>query len=412
MPATELRGAVQPRISPETRENMLSSLFGIDASNADHDDTVTLIVCACLFGLTAILLVYCWCNYNYRPIRAKNLVWTTLIYLSTVLWFIGDITTNQHVRLVGVWSHCKVWILWFRVLFTYVFASMTIVRFYALDRVFNQKKPFTARSSIISFAAVVVFNVTYCLVNQLISDSLTVGYVPSLEACNITMAFRIAALVVQWILWTGCGVLIFRLRNIQSSFNEFYESIAIFAVIIGLLLETTVTNLHFEYYIFEKKRRIEKTVVDVVAGTLVVWFFIGYPVFMSIFHRKEYEQMWLERLAKDGPSNTYNISSNPNGTTAYAKMNDFGDSGFNNSHMDFDKNDMMHSGYPDASHRPFDNPDPLDIESTLNTQAPYNDNLLPIALRNNMHIHTPVLNTPTMFSSGYMDPAPDGRHVL
>ncbi|KAJ2584594.1 hypothetical protein IWW49_004972, partial [Coemansia sp. RSA 1797] len=129
-----------------------------------------------------MLLVYAWCNYNYRPIRAKNLTWTTLIYCATVLWFIGNLVTNNHVRLVGVWSNCKLWILWFRVLFVYVFATMTIVRFYALDRVFNQKKPFTRRSSLISGAVVIVFNVTYCLVNQLISSSLTLEYVPDLEA--------------------------------------------------------------------------------------------------------------------------------------------------------------------------------------------------------------------------------------
>ncbi|KAJ2789046.1 hypothetical protein H4R20_007253, partial [Coemansia guatemalensis] len=149
------------------------------------------------------MLVFAWCNYNYRPIRAKNLVWTTLIYISTLLWFIGNIPSNGHVRLVGAWSNCKLWIIWFRVLFCFVFASMTIVRFYALDRVFNQKKPFTTWSSLVAAGAVVVLNVTYCLVNQLISGSLTIEYIPSLEVCNVTQAFRIAAVTFQWVLWTG-----------------------------------------------------------------------------------------------------------------------------------------------------------------------------------------------------------------
>ncbi|KAJ2768008.1 hypothetical protein IWQ57_003717, partial [Coemansia nantahalensis] len=388
----------------------LSALVGFQISNPDQDDKTTLYVCAGLYGLTFIMLVYAWCNYNYRPIRAKNLTWTTFIYIATVLWFVGNICTNMHVPLVGVWSKCKLWIVWFRVLFCFVFASMTVVRFYALDRVFNQKKPFTTRSSLIAGAIVVAFNVLFCLINQVLPDSKSIQYSTTLEVCDITMPFRIAAVTLQWVEWTACGYLIFRLRNIQSSFNEFYESIAIFAVIIGLLTETTVTNLHFEYFVFEKKRRIEKTVVDAVAGTLVVWLFIGYPIFMSIFNRHAYEKKWLEKLAKDGPSNTYNASSNPNGTTAYAKMNDHGDSAFNNSQINFDSNEI-HASYM-GSHRPFDDPDPLNIESAFNTQVPYNDNLLPIALRNNMHVHKPVLNSPTMFHSGYSDQAPDGRHVL
>ncbi|KAJ2445598.1 hypothetical protein IWW46_001397 [Coemansia sp. RSA 2440] len=381
-------------------------MYHITASNPGKDDTITIAVCSGFLGLTAMLLVYAWCNYNYRPIRAKNLTWTTLIYCATVLWFIGNLVTNNHVRLVGVWSNCKLWILWFRVLFVYVFATMTIVRFYALDRVFNQKKPFTRRSSLISGAVVIVFNVTYCLVNQLISSSLTLEYVPDLEACKITMAFRIAAVSVQWLLWGACGVLIFRLRNIQSSFNEFRESVAIFLVIIGLLTETSVTNLHYEYYVFEKKRRIQKTYVDVVASVLVIWLFIGYPVYKSIFDRESYEQMWLERLAKDGPGNTYDCS-NPQGTTAYAKMDENTDSGFNNSQVNYNGKGI-NSAYMN-NHRPFGD-DPFNIESGMSTHVPYNDNLLPMALRNN--IHNPLLNSPSLFGGNYSNSHPDGRHVI
>ncbi|KAJ1744050.1 hypothetical protein LPJ78_004642 [Coemansia sp. RSA 989] len=405
MAAAGLGHALKPRIDPETRETVLSSTFNVNATNPGSDDVVTIVVCSGLFGLTAIMLTYAWCNYNYRPIRAKNLTWTTLIYFSTVLWFVGDLVTNNHVRLVGVWSECKLWILWFRVFFVYVFASMTIVRFYALDRVFNQKKPFTKRSSFIAGLIVISFNVTYALINQLISDRLTLEYDSTLELCNITMPFRISALTIQWIMWAGCSVLMFRLRNIQSSFNEFRESILIFLVIIALLTETTVTNLHFKYYIFVKWRRIEKTCVDVVAATLVIWIFIGYPVYMSIFHRKQYEQKWLEKLAQDAPGNTYNVTSNPKGTTAYEKMDDI-DSGFNNSQFNYHGTGMMDMSY---SHRPFGDADPLNIESGLSTHAPFNDNLLPAALRSN--INRPEMNTPTTFNS-YLDQPHEGRHVL
>ncbi|KAJ1725629.1 hypothetical protein LPJ61_005627, partial [Coemansia biformis] len=201
--------------------------------------------------------------------------------------------------LVGVWGHCKVWILWFRVFFCFVFASMTIARFYALDRVFNQKKPFTAWNGLIAFAVVVAVNAVYCLVNQLISDSLTIEYSKPLEACNVTQALRIAAVSFQWVQWTACGYLIFRLRNIQSSFNEFYESIAIFVAIIALLTETTVTNLHYEYFVLEMPRRIEKTVMDTAVSNLVIWLMIAYPVAMSIFNRRAYEVAWMERLERD-----------------------------------------------------------------------------------------------------------------
>ncbi|KAJ2077626.1 hypothetical protein H4R24_005024 [Coemansia sp. RSA 988] len=385
---------------------LLSSLFQINAQGPDNDDTVAIAICAGVFCLTALMLVFAWCNYSYRPIRAKNLVWTTLIYLSTLLWFIGNIPANGHVRLLGAWSNCKLWIIWFRVFFCFVFASMTIVRFYAVDRVFNQKKPFTAWSSLVAAGAVIVLNVIYCLVNQLISGSLTVEFVPSLEVCNVTQAFRIAALTFQWVLWTGVGILFFRLRNIQSSFNEFRESMAIFAVIIALLVESTVTNIHYKYYILEKHRRIEKTVVDMAAANIVVWLFIGYPVFMCIFRRREYETRWLEKLAKDSPNS---VGGLPRTSTSYAKMKDNGEFGLGSTHQDFDGSDL--GSTLKSRYHPFANQHPLNIEDVLNGRGGFNDNTLPIALRTNIHVHEPALSSPTMFS-GYSETTPDGRHVL
>ncbi|KAJ2449842.1 hypothetical protein EV183_004655 [Coemansia sp. RSA 2336] len=395
---------VQPRVDPDTRANVLGGMFGIKVDNPDHDDIVTIAICASVFGLTGIMLTYAWCNYNYRPIRAKNLTWTTLIYLSTVLWFLGNIPANGHVRLVGGWGHCKLWIIWFRVLFCFVFASMTIVRFYALERVFNQKKPFTVWNSLISGGVVVVLNVVYCLVNQLISGSLTTEYVQPLEVCNVTQAFRIAALTFQWVLWAGVGVLFFRLRNIQSSFNEFRESMAIFAVIIALLIESSVTNLHYKYYILQKSRRIEKTVMDMAAANLVIWLFIGYPVFMSIFRRRDYEQRWLETLAKDRPANIYKNENN-----SYTKMNEIS-GGYDNKRQ-MNSLDMSTLGLNNG-HHPFADHHPLNIESALNGHSVFDANALPEEFRHNLNIQTPVMNAPPMFASNYLDSTPGGRHVL
>ncbi|KAJ1848968.1 hypothetical protein LPJ70_000744 [Coemansia sp. RSA 2708] len=384
-------------------------MFGIKVTNPDKDDIVAISVCAGVFGFTAMMLVYAWCNYSYRPIRAKNLTWTTLIYISTVLWFLGNIPANGHVRLVGAWSNCKLWIIWFRVFFCFVFASMTIVRFYALDRVFNQKKPFTMWSSLIAGAVVIILNVVYCLVNQLISGSLTVEYVASLEVCNVTQALRIAALTFQWVLWTGVGVLFFRLRNIQSSFNEFRESVAIFAVIIALLIESSVTNLQYKYYILEKHRRIEKTIVDMASANLVIWLFIGYPVLMCIFRRKHYEQQWLERLAKDRPNYAYKEAIDPSGGKSYAKMHEASDSTYNSRNIG--SMDMSTLGYQNP-HHPFAVGHPLNIESVLDSNGRFDADSLPPGLRDNLHIHGPLLNSPGLVSASFMNPPANGRHVL
>ncbi|KAJ2177709.1 hypothetical protein GGF45_003163, partial [Coemansia sp. RSA 551] len=83
------------------------------------------------------------------------------------------------------------------------------------------------------------------------------------------------------------------------------------------------------------------------------------------------------------------------------------DSGFNNSQVNYNGKGI-NSAYMN-NHRPFGD-DPFNIESGMSTHVPYNDNLLPMALRNN--IHNPLLNSPSLFGGNYSNSHPDGRHVI
>ncbi|KAJ2671897.1 hypothetical protein IWW42_003159 [Coemansia sp. RSA 1085] len=313
----------------------------------------------------------------------------------------SNIVANGHVFIVGVWTNCKLWIIWFRVFFCFIFAAMTIVRFYALDRVFNQKKPFTTRSSLVAAAIVVLLNAAYCLVNQLLSGSLTVQYIKDAEVCDGSQWFRNAAIIFQWIIWTACGYLMFRLRNIQSSFNEFRESMAIFVIIILLLIESTVINVHFRRFPLQKARRIEKTVVDMAASTLVVWLFIGYPVIMSIFNRRKYEVEWIERLANDRNKGNYKLGPTSN-HLSYAEIYDLSDG---NKQVFMDSNVMYLT-----PHRPFDNQHPMNIERVLSNDHDDDGAINP--LHHKVHVHEPLF-AQSMFSPRYVEQmTDDGRRVL
>ncbi|KAJ2160651.1 hypothetical protein GGF46_002080 [Coemansia sp. RSA 552] len=399
--------STQSGLDPGMRETVLGTMLGIKVDNPSRADTVTIAICAAIYGLTAILLTYAWCNYNYRPIRAKNLTWTTMIYIATVLWFVGNCGANGHVVLRGVWSHCKWHLLWFRVYMCFLFSSMTVVRFAALYRVFIQKKPFTHRTSIFALGVVVIVNGIFCLVNQLISGRLTVEYVPSLEVCNVSQGLRIAALCFQWCIWLGVTFLMFRLRNIQSGFNEFHESLLIFGVIIGLLIESSVTNLHYKYYILEQHRRIQKTCVDMAASTLVIWCFIGYPVFQSIFNRHEYEKKWLEAVARGVPNHTYHETKTTEMDNLYSKMTERA-----SYDQGGDRTMLGHSGYLSGSH-PFAQPHPpLNIQAVFDRHGGYDDTTLSPSFQHSLHNHQPSPLLASVFAPNYKDPSQGGRHVL
>ncbi|KAJ2824079.1 hypothetical protein GGI24_003502, partial [Coemansia furcata] len=303
------------------------------------------------------------------------------------------------------------WIVWFRVFFCFMYAAVLILRFYALDRVFNQHKSFKGMTSAIGISVVIIVNVIYCLVTQLIKDDLTISGMEWLEVCSGSQGFRTACIVFQWVLWVGVAVLIYRLRNIQSSFNEYRESLAIFVVAIITLTETTVMNIAFKNYPLMLPHRIEKTTVDTLCANIMVWLILGHPVYMCMFHRRKYETQWLEKLTKDGHKNAYEVSSAGQGpSTAYAKMED--ESVFQNTQLNFGTMDVMASAYY-GNQSTYYNGELADDEAKLRSAEMFqNPDTLPIALRNNLHIHRPVLNGPSMFAAGYSDPQGEGRRVI
>ncbi|KAJ1838126.1 hypothetical protein LPJ73_007173 [Coemansia sp. RSA 2703] len=356
------------------------------------------------------MVIYSWFNRNYRPIRAKNLAWVTAIHIAGILWFLGNIVTNGHVRIRGAFAHCKLWIIWFRILFCYMYAAMLIVRFYALDRVFNQNKPFRGRTNLYAIAFVIVFNVGFCLISHLVKSDLTIYQSDMLELCDVTINYRIAALTIQWVMWAGVAVLIYRLRNIQSSFNEFRESLGMFIIAIIVLIDTTVNNFVLPRYPLVLNHRLEKTAVDVLGSNIIIWLILAQPVYNCMFNRRQYESGWLAKLTKDGHKKEYEVSSGQAGlTTAYAKMND---SEFQDTRLNFSSSDGIDPVYYAKEQNYYDD-NTFSGDATLRNPEVYvNQDSIPIALRTNLHIHRPVLNTPSMFRAVIKDNAADGRHVV
>ncbi|KAJ1796442.1 hypothetical protein LPJ75_007238, partial [Coemansia sp. RSA 2598] len=273
-------------------------------------------------------------------------------------------------------------------------------RFYALDRVFNQNKPFRGRANLIAAGVVIAFNVLFCLIAQLLRADMTVAQSTNVAVCDVSMNLRIAAITVQWVLWLGVAVLVVRLRNIQSSFNEFYESLAIFIIAIITLVDTSVNNFVFKYYPLMMKHRIEKTIVDVLAANIMVWLILCQPVYNCMFNRRKYETGWLEKLTKDGHKKEYDVSSGQAGlTTAYTKMNE---SQFQESQLNFSSADGIDPAYYGNGH--LYDAATLSGDATLRNPEVYiNQDSIPIALRTNLHIHRPVLNTPSMFNRNNVD---------
>ncbi|KAJ2556860.1 hypothetical protein EV175_001724 [Coemansia sp. RSA 1933] len=413
-------------LDPATRATFLGTMLNVTVDPVGTPDKIVIIVGGAVYGFTALIIAYAWLNIKYRPIRAKNMTWTTLIHIAGILWFVGDLPTNGLVELKGPWIICKLWIIWFRILFCYIYALMHMVRFFALDRVFNQNKPFRGMTNVYALVVVLVTCVLFAVISQVLPSDMTVTTTKDLELCNVVMHYRIAAVVIQWVMWAGVAVLIFRLRNIQSSFNEFRESVAIFLVAICILTESSVTLLGFEYYPLLRKHRLEKTLMDCLGSNIMVWLIIAQPVYNCIFNRRAFEALWLEKLTRDGRKSAYEVSSGQGGTTAYHKMGERDTSMMQSSHINFGSSEAIHTlsaavnghqNYYDISALSPDgntltSPEAAAFATNNNNHNHSNNDGIPLALRNNLQIRRPVLNTPTMFNVGFADTHPEERRIL
>lgn len=411
--------------------SLINQETGHHVDPIDSTDLAVIVSCGSIYGLTTLVLAYAWCNYKYRPIRAKNLGLVTLLHVCSALWFVGNIPTNGHVRLVGAWSLCKLWMVWFRMLFCYLFATVLILRFYAVDRVFNQNKPFRGWHKTISWIVTFIFAIICCLVIQLVDSDITVKHIDHLELCDITYALEATSIAIQWALWAGVAVLVWRLRNIQNSFNEFRENLAILIAAMATLIDATVVKMSFKYYSFNQDRRIERTLVDTLGTTVIIWLIIAYPVFMCLFYRRHYEATWLEQLSKDGHHAAYQVGSvngnlncnnnKRNSASSYTRMDD--ESHFQQTQIDFGDTDPPSSAYFGVEKLATESTyyDLGDNNNSNNNNIHvrrYDQNPDPISMAINnsirMHPHQPgVASTANIYMGGvYLDPPEEGRQVL
>ncbi|KAJ2551426.1 hypothetical protein EV175_003698 [Coemansia sp. RSA 1933] len=289
----------------EERIQYLEKLLNMHIDPVGSADTAVIVVGGVLFVISLTFIVAAWINRGYSPIRAKNLPMVTCLFVTGLLWFIGDIPMNGHVLLKGTFSHCKEWNIWMRVLFCFWYTTVLIVRCYALDRVFNQNKPTRGFVYYATSIMLVVFYLGYSIVTQAMSSKLTIGYNSELELCTTSNGYMYVTVGILWVNWLVFIFMIIRLRNIQSTFNEFYESLIILACGIAAMIKTSVVHFTRPKYPLILGYRVAETIGDVVICNGVILVIIAYPVVRSIYRSKAYEAKWLLRLRTDGLEDMY-----------------------------------------------------------------------------------------------------------
>ncbi|KAJ1880522.1 hypothetical protein LPJ57_002204 [Coemansia sp. RSA 486] len=313
-----------PPLEGAARVKFLESMLKTKIQDNDGSDTGVIIYCAIILFLTGVFLSFVWVNRKYRPLRAKTIKLCTLMYLATIPWALGDFQMNGLVSIKGGWAHCRFWVVWMRILFSFLYSTLVTLRFYALDRIFIQGKPYKGRALYVPAVSLFIVLLGYCLTCQFINVYHISYYFKYASICVVDDRYRYVSVGLIWIPWCGVLFFAFRIRSIQSSFNELYESL--FTCVLGflILIKTTVVHATHPYYLFAKGFRHSETIIDVTATNLIIWIMLGYPAYQCLFNRENYDREWAKKLRTDGYASKYSaeFDSTPNETTSYSRMND------------------------------------------------------------------------------------------
>ncbi|KAJ2548257.1 hypothetical protein EV175_004898 [Coemansia sp. RSA 1933] len=304
------------------RTEYLEQLLNMHVDPVGSADTAVIAVGSALFGITFLFIVTAWIKREFRPIRAKNLPMVSILFITGLLWFIGDIPMNGHVMLRGAFSNCKEWNIWVHVLFSLWYTAVLVIRCFALDRVFNQNKPTRGVAYYIPSAVLVFLYLGYSIVTQAVPSKLTIEYSSDFEVCIRTNGYQYITVGIMWVNWLVFVFMIFRLRNIPLTFNETYESLLICALGVAGMVKTSVVHFTNPKYSLVLGYRVAETIGDVVICNGIILVIIAYPVIRSIYRSTSYEDQWIMRLRKDGLEDAYesNIKQHIDGTLTFRPM--------------------------------------------------------------------------------------------
>ncbi|KAJ1892465.1 hypothetical protein LPJ66_006325 [Kickxella alabastrina] len=297
----------------ETEQNRIdnAALLGYNLDAIGHKDLILITTLSVIYSLNLLSVIFMLYNRHYPPIKSKSPILMAFAQLSCVFWFIGDIQINGHVHLANntILTNCKGIGIWVRVLLgVCTVSSLIALRSYGLYRVFRQNRPYRGWGLYMPFFVYCVCTLVYGIIAQVLSPSVTVEYIQSLDICYCPTPFRAALYGYIWVTWMFVALVNWKIRNIKSSFNESREMAFSCFVVFVILTFSTALHLSKPTYVFSQKFRILSTAMDHIGTNLVWWAIMGVPLGNCLFNRRRYLDKWAVKLREDGLQNEYDLS--------------------------------------------------------------------------------------------------------
>ncbi|KAJ2910312.1 hypothetical protein GGI21_000999 [Coemansia aciculifera] len=288
---------------------LLAAKLQQDLDPRQAADLIMVIVISCAYFIQLLAVIYMLWNRAYPPIKAKNPGLMTCVFVSSIMWFTGDIQANGHAPLKGTpLQNCKAFGVWVRVLLGVCGMSALIgLRSYGLYRVFCRNLAYRGLGFYIPFIIASAFMVIYGIVLQALPDNLTIVYMGLADLCYYNDKYKASLYALLWVTWVIIAALNWCTRNIKSSFNETRELLLACIMVFSVLTFMTVLSYTHARYPVSLTPRILATSLDQFAATTVWWLMMAVPLFKCLTDRQRYLKEWIYKLRADGLQQAYHI---------------------------------------------------------------------------------------------------------
>ncbi|KAI8325300.1 hypothetical protein GQ54DRAFT_254942, partial [Martensiomyces pterosporus] len=285
----------------------MAAFFGIKLDPVGYADLAAVVI-VCLVnavGLSANAFV--WFNRHYAPLKAKNIPLMTGIYMQGLCLFLGDLTLCGLVHIRGpFFGNCMLMLIWLRTLFgTYTLGGLMTIRSYTLYRVFCQNKPILGVHRFVPYIIFVAAILTIGTITSLMPKRMTMDYMAGIELCLINKDLINAILTGIWLMWGGFILMLWLLRNIRTSFNEFREVSVSLIVLIASTIFNHVLLQRIPNFPIYLAWRLSLMFIDQFTTNLIWWMIMGKTVYKCMFHYEEYLLQWKHTLLTDGLHSRY-----------------------------------------------------------------------------------------------------------
>ncbi|KAJ2159369.1 hypothetical protein GGF46_003072 [Coemansia sp. RSA 552] len=296
-------------LTPQEKERVeLAGFFGISVDPVGYGDLAMVIVLSLVLAVGFAATIFTWLNRHYAPLKAKDIPLMSGIYLHSVFFFLGDLSLCGLVHVRGpFFANCTLMLVWFRSMFgNFALGALLTIRTYKFYRVFCRNKPVHGYRRIIPYALFLLFILIVGLISTLVPTRFTVDYMEGVQYCIVNQDLVTTYCAILWCIWAVYMVMVWLLRNIHSSFNEFREM----AISLLLLVACTIFNQVLIYTVpllpTKLHWRLALVCMDQITGNYIWWLIMFKPVVNCLFRHDEY--LAEHKMVSDGLRVQYGAS--------------------------------------------------------------------------------------------------------